>query len=91
MPDQRSTLERQVDEMVGPPLYYCAECLRAVKVTTVNGSEPIVERPCGPDCSTAQIIAPRKSILAGEGGLNFKDKATVKVWQIAAALTGRCV
>jgi len=88
MPDQRTPLEKRLDAMIGPPLYHCAECLRAVKVTVREGAEPIIERPC--ECN-AQIIAPRKSILAGQGGLNMKDRATVKWWQLAAALTGRCV
>jgi hypothetical protein len=59
-----------------------------VKVTPVEGAEPVIERPC--DCN-AQIMAPRKAIVAGEGGLNWTDAAKSKYWQIAAALTGRCV
>ena len=90
MPDQRTPLERALDQTIGPPLYYCADCLRAVKVTPRPGAEPLVVRPCGPECSE-QIIAPRKAIAAGEGGLNFKDRATVTYWQLAAAVTGRCV
>lgn len=88
--DQRTDLDKWLDDNIGPPLYYCENCLRAVKVEPREGAEPTVERPCGQDCGH-QIIAPRKSILAGEGGLNFKDRVTVKWWQIAAALTGRCV
>lgn len=88
--DMRTDFERMLDERVGPPLYYCASCLRRVKVTIVEGAEPLVDRPCGPECA-AEIIAPRKSILAGEGGLNFKDRVTMGWWQMAAALTGRCV
>jgi len=86
--DQRSKIERLLWERVGPPLYYCSECMRAVKVTAVENAEPVIDRPC--DCN-AQIIAPRKAIVAGEGGLNWKDNAKVKYWQAAAALTGRCV
>ena len=88
--DQRTPAERLLWDKVGPPLYYCADCLRAVSVTPVTGGEPIVKRPCGPDCQ-AQIIAPRKAIAAGEGGLNLADRVKVGYWQIAAALTGRCV
>lgn len=90
MPDQRTPLQRKLDETVGPPLYYCDDCKLAVKVTAVPGAEPLIERPCGKQCGH-QIIAPRKSILAGEGGLNLKDRAKVAYWQIAAALTGRSV
>ena len=90
MPDQRTDLEKLLDEKIGLPLYYCAECLRPVNVTPVEGKEPIVKRPCV-DCKDAQIIAPRKAIAAGRGDLNFKDKMKVTSWQIAAALTGRCV
>jgi hypothetical protein len=86
--DQRSKAERILWDKVGPPLYYCSDCLRAVKVTAVENSEPRIERPC--DCN-AQIIAPRKAIAAGEGGLNWKDRTKVTYWQVAAAITGRCV
>lgn len=88
MPDQRTELERTLWDRLGPPLYYCAECLRAVKVEAVEGAEPVITRPC--DCA-AQIIAPRKAIAAGEGGLNWSDRVRTKYWQVAAALTGRCV
>jgi hypothetical protein len=81
-------MERFLWEKIGPPLYYCSDCLRAVKVTPVADGEPIIERPC--ECN-AQIIAPRKAIVAGEGGLNWKDRTKVKYWQVAASLTGRCV
>jgi len=90
MADQRSAMERYLWEQIGPPLYYCADCLRSVKVEPRTDAEPLVTRPCGPDCK-AGIIAPRKAIAAGEGGLNFTDRAKVCYWQVAAALTGRCV
>jgi hypothetical protein len=90
MPDQRSELERKLDALIGPPLYYCADCLRAVKVEPRIGMEPIVTRPCEGACDKG-IIAPRKAIATGEGGLNFTDRAKVAYWQVAAALTGRCV
>lgn len=88
--DQRTAFEKRVWNLIGPPLYYCADCMRAVKVTVVEGQEPLIERPCGPDCGT-QIIAPRKALLPGEGGLNRMDSVKQKYWQLAAALTGRCV
>jgi hypothetical protein len=81
-------MERALWEKVGPPLYYCSDCLRAVKVTATPGSEPVVERPC--ECN-AQIIAPRKAIAAGKGGMNWQNRALLVYWQAAAALTGRCV
>lgn len=86
--DQRSDFERAMWEKVGPPLYYCSECLRAVQVTA--GPEPVIERPCV-ECKDAGIIAPRKAIAAGEGGLNWAGKAKLSYWKVAAALTGRCV
>lgn len=89
MPDMRSDLEKKLDETIGLPLYYCADCLRAVSVTPIEGHEPIVKRPCGPECS-GQIIAPRKAIATGEGGMNFTDKVKMTYWQLAAAMTGRC-
>ena len=88
MSDQRSAIERAMWERIGPPLYYCADCLRAVKVTPIEGGEPKIERPC--KCN-AQIIAPRKAIMPGEGGLNFTDRMRQNYMQLAAALTGRCV
>ncbi len=86
--DARSNLEKTLWAKIGPPLYYCSECLLAVKVTPVEGSEPVIERPCS--CN-AQIIAPRKAIAYGEGGLNLPDTLKVTYWQIASKLTGRCV
>lgn len=86
--DLRSDLERALWNKVGPPLYYCSECLRAVKV--IENAPPEIVRPCV-ECKDAGIIAPRKAIVAGEGGLNWKDRTKVKYWQVAAALTGRCV
>jgi hypothetical protein len=88
--DQRSDLEKALWDRIGPPLYYCADCLRAVKVTPVKGAEPLIERPCDASCGPG-IIAPRKAIVAGKGGMNVRTRAKVKVSQLAAALTGRCV
>lgn len=89
MADQRTATEKKLWDSIGPPLYYCADCLRAVQVTPIDGAEPVVVRPCDADCGV-QIIAPRKSLLAGEGGLNFADKVKMSWWQVLAALTGRC-
>jgi hypothetical protein len=90
MADQRTPTEKRLDELLGPPLYYCADCLRAVKVTAVIDAEPLVVRPCGPECGE-QIMAPRKAIVVGEGGMNFATKAKLSVMQLLAAATGRCV
>lgn len=73
---------------LGPPLYYCADCLLAVDVKPVEGGEPVVKRKCE---HTGQIMAPRKSILAGKGGLSFTNKVRMGWYQLAATLTGRCV
>lgn len=88
--DRRTDFEKLLDAKVGLPLYYCDQCKRAVKVTAVQGADPVIKRPCVDACD-APIIAPRKSILAGEGGLNFKERAQLGWWQLAALLTGRCV
>lgn len=89
MSDKRTAVERALWDTIGPPLYYSSECMRGVKVTPIEGQEPKIERPCG-DCN-CQIIAPRKAIMPGEGGLNLGDRIKQNYWQIAAALTGRCV
>ena len=92
MKDKRSPLEKQLDTLIGPPLYYCSECLRAVKVQSVAGEGPLITRPCTEgECETAEILAPRKAIATGEGGMNFKDSTKLAYWQIASFLTGRCV
>lgn len=84
--DARSELEKRLWGVVGPPLYYCAECLLAVKV---EGDPPIITRRC--THTEAQVIAPRRSILAGKGGLNLPDKIRMTGMKMAASLTGRCV
>jgi len=86
--DARSDLDKALWDKIGPPLYYCAECLLAVDVTPVEGSEPIIKRKCE---HTGEIIAPRRSILAGKGGLNLPNKIRMKGYQLAATITGRCV
>jgi len=87
--DKRTEFQKKIDDVLGPPLYYCSDCRLAVKVT-VTETEPVIERPCKQDCGH-EIIAPRKAVAAGEGGLNMKDRVKVAYWQIASALTGRCV
>jgi hypothetical protein len=86
--DARTSGEKFLWEKLGPPLYYCVDCMRSVKVTAIEGQEPKIERKCD---HTGQIIAPRKAIACGEGGINMVDKAKRGVSQLAAALTGRCV
>lgn len=86
--DARSDTEKLLWEILGPPLYYCEECMLAVKVTPCDGQEPMIERKCS---HTGGIIAPRKSILAGKGGLSLPNKIRQAGNQIAATLTGRCV
>jgi hypothetical protein len=90
--DQRTRLEKLLWERIGPPLYYCADCLRAVTVRAVEGAEPEVARPCGPECG-AQIIAPRKAVVSGKGGVDLplKTRAAIKAGQIASSITGRSV
>lgn len=88
MPDNRTDLEKKLWDKIGPPLYYCSECLRAVEVKAVAGHEPEIKRPCA--CN-AQIFAPRKAIAHGEGGMNMTDRIKLGYWQLGAALTGRCV
>lgn len=85
MPDKRTPLQRKVDELVGPPLYYCSDCKLAVKV----GGYPVeIQRPC--DGCQAEVIAPRKAVCVGRGGASTMTKATIKWNQLKAALTGRC-
>lgn len=86
--DKRNALQKKLWDLIGPPLYYCEGCMLAVSVQPVEGGEPIIKRKC--DC-VAGIIAPRKAIAAGEGGLNLPDKVKLTYWQLAASLTGRCV
>jgi hypothetical protein len=88
--DQRSNLEKALWDKIGPPLYYCADCLRAVKVKPVEGSEPIITRPCGPECAE-QIIAPRKAICYGKGGASMTTKARIGWMKLASLLTRRTV
>ena len=92
MPDARTPLQRLLWEKIGPPLYYCSDCLRGVKVETHEFQEPTVTRPCGKDCGH-QIIAPRKAVVSGKGGadLPLTTRAAIKAGQIASSITGRSV
>jgi hypothetical protein len=89
--DARSPAEKFLWEKLGPPLYYCAECLLAVKVTPVEGGEPVVERKCD---HTGQIIAPRKAVCVGKGGMSLPVKAALRgamiwpVWSHFLSTTG---
>lgn len=84
--DERTAGERLAWRLLGPPLYYCAACLRRVQVA---GDPPEVQRACTHD--DAPIIAPRKAIVAGEGGLNTANKLRLAWWQAGAKLTGRSI
>ena len=86
MMDARSPLERALWERIGPPLYYCAECLLAVRVTPVEGAEPAVKRKCK---HTGQVIAPRKAVCVGKGGMSLPTRVRVAYGQAKAAITGR--
>lgn len=90
--DRRTKLEKLLWERIGPPLYYCADCLRAVTVRPIEGSKPEVTRPCGPECGQ-QIIAPRKAVVSGKGGMDLplKTRVAIKAGQIASSITGRSV
>jgi hypothetical protein len=90
--DQRTKLELLLWGRIGPPLYYCADCMRAVTVAPVDGQEPQVTRPCGQECGS-QIIAPRKAVVSGKGGMDLPltKRIAIKAGQIASSITGRCV
>lgn len=87
MADERTKLEKALWAHLGPPLYYCATCLRAVKVTPVAGAEPTVKRKCTHEGH--QIIAPRRAICVGVGGMSLPTRVKVAAMQAAAAVTGR--
>lgn len=86
--DLRSPIQRKLDDLVGPPLYYSSRCKLPVKVATEE-NEVKIARPCG-ECA-CEVIAPRKAIAVGEGGVNLATKVKTTISQIAAAATGRCV
>lgn len=86
--DLRSRAQKKIDELIGPPLYYSERCKLKVEVSVEGGDVKIV-RPCG-DCG-CQVIAPRRAVAVGEGGMNMTTRAAVAFRQVAAAITGRCV
>jgi hypothetical protein len=88
MLDSRSPLEKVLWERIGPPLYYCEECLRGVKVTPVDGGEPVIKRPCGWECGNG-IIAPRSAVCVGKGGASIGTRAAIGWMKAKAFLTGR--
>jgi hypothetical protein len=84
-------LERLLD-LIGEPLYYCAECKRRVRVTPVEGEEPVIQRFC--EHHDAQIIAPRRAILTGDGTINSLPPMQRAAWNMRSFLsnlTGRNV
>ena len=88
MPDQRTPLQRWLWDNIGPPLYYCEDCLRGVKVAAREGQEPVIKRPCGEDCGH-RIIAPRTAVCVGKGGASVSTRAKIGWNQLKAAVTGR--
>lgn len=84
-------LERLLD-LLGEPLYYCAECKRRVRVKVVEGGEPVIQRFC--EHHDAQIIAPRKAILTGDGTVSSLPPMERAAWNARSWLsniTGRNV
>lgn len=87
--DLRTKFEKILWDKIGPPLYYCKECMLQVKVTVKDGEVTITrDKRC---THTGEIIAPRKAIMVGKGGANLVTKAKVKVSQGLSGLTGRSV
>lgn len=86
--DERTPFEKKLWDLIGPPLYYCAECMRSVKVEVVEGQEPKVTRLC--HHYDAQIIAPRKAVCVGQGGVSIATKAQIAWNKAKASITGRC-
>lgn len=83
--------ERLLD-LLGEPLYYCAECKRRARVTPVEGGDPIIQRFC--EHHDAQIIAPRKAILTGDGTIKSLPPLERAAWNARSWLsnvTGRNV
>lgn len=85
--DARSELEKKLWELIGPPLYYCEECLLAVSVTPVDGGEPVIKRKCSHN--EAKIIAPRRAICVGKGGMNTGTRIKIAWNKAKASVTGR--
>lgn len=86
--DRRSAAERLMWERIGPPLYYCADCMLEVKVYPKEGEPPVVQRRCE---HTGQIMAPRRAIVSGTGKLNTRNSLRMLISRIAASMLGRTV
>lgn len=89
MPDLRSEWQKKKDSALGMPLYYCAECKLEVSVTTSSSGEVIIKKPCS-DCK-AEVIAPRRAIAVGKGGVSIKTQSKILFYKLLAYMTGRCV
>lgn len=89
MADKRTEWQKKKDSMLGMPLYYCAECKLEVSVTTSSCGEVIVKKPCS-DCK-AEVIAPRRAIAVGKGGVSINTRAKILFYRLLAHMTGRCV
>lgn len=79
-------------DLIGEPLYYCADCKRRVRVNVREGQDAEIVRFC--EHKDAAVIAPRKAILVGEGGMQSLPWMTRMKWKartIASDLTGRNV
>lgn len=76
-----------------PHLYYCEECGAKVTVKARGiGVEPLVIRSCQHGC--AQVIAPRRAILTGDGTLGKLPVHRRIAWHLRSwlsNLTGRCI
>lgn len=87
--DLRTKFEKILWDKIGPPLYYCKDCMLQVKVS-VNDDRTTITRD--KRCThNGEIIAPRKAIMVGKGGANLLTKAKIKVSQGFSGLTGRSV
>lgn len=87
--DLRTNFEKILWNLIGPPLYYCEECMLQVRVT-VNGNDVDIKRD--KRCNhTGQIIAPRKAVCVGKGGASLQTKAKVNISQFLSSLTNRSV
>ena len=85
--DKRTPHEKRMWDIIGPPLYYSKDCLKAVDVKD-EGGVVTIKRPCG-DCN-CEVLAPRKAIAVGKGGASIATRATMSWWKLKALLTGRC-
>lgn len=84
--DDRSFGEKQAWRILGAPLYYCEACLRRVHV---RGDPAQVIRDC--EHHDSRVIAPRRAVVHGEGGLSMQNKLVMGYSRIMAAITSRTV